>query len=82
MIGCVAVIIGATVQASSYSVAQIIVGRLVTGELRARSFLAELNTFQALELGTSAVRCRLTWLKPGFARVAGVQPVQSTDFYS
>jgi len=31
MIGCVGVIIGAIIQASSYSVAQIIVGRLVTG---------------------------------------------------
>lgn len=31
MVGCVAVIIGAVVQASSYGVAQIIVGRLITG---------------------------------------------------
>ena len=32
MVGCVAVIIGAIIQASSYSVAQIIVGRLVVGK--------------------------------------------------
>jgi len=31
MVGCVGVIAGAIIQASSYSVAQIIVGRLVTG---------------------------------------------------
>lgn len=31
MLGCVAVIIGAILQASSYSVAQIIVGRLIVG---------------------------------------------------
>lgn len=34
MVGCVAVIIGAIVQAASYSTAQIIVGRLVTGKER------------------------------------------------
>ena len=34
IIGCIAVIIGAVVQAASYSVAQIIVGRLITGESR------------------------------------------------
>ena len=33
MIGCVGVIIGAVIQASSYSVTQIIIGRLVTGKV-------------------------------------------------
>ena len=32
MIGCVGVIIGAVVQASSFSVTQIIIGRLITGQ--------------------------------------------------
>lgn len=34
MVGCVFVIIGAIIQASSFSVAQMIVGRLVTGILK------------------------------------------------